>query len=84
MNPMVSRSQTIKLPAKLKVEYMYWCLRCRICDGLGKLKIQQLGIGNEGKKPSEISYSQIAESLIFPNPSQILHLQALVTILYFE
>ena len=22
------------------------------------LKIQQLGIGNEGKKPSEISYSQ--------------------------
>jgi len=26
-----------------------------------KLKIQQLGIGNEGKKPSEISYSQIQD-----------------------
>jgi len=25
---------------------------------LGKVKIQQLGIDNEGKKPSEISYSQ--------------------------
>jgi len=24
-----------------------------------KLKTQQLGIGNEGKKPSEISYSQL-------------------------
>jgi hypothetical protein len=56
---MVSRSQTSKLPAKLKVEYIYTgALRCRIWDGLGKVKIKQLGIDNDGKKPSEISYSQ--------------------------
>ena len=63
MYPMFSRGLTSKLPAKLKVEYIYTgALRCRIWDGLGRVKIKQLGIDNEGNK-------NLAKSAI-PKPPQ--------------